>query len=540
MVASCDGVSIRGCRFSGNSSVDGGAVQVWFPHAGAPADISDNEFEDNHASRRGGALVFDHMDWGIEDCNFVRNSADSLGGSIFVLDTTGFIRNCTFAADSVAAGSGGSVAINKTGGVAEADTFAVEGCTFNECYAARGGAIYLHEASEYRISGCQFTSTSADRGGGVFVDGDERTGPSSLPDTTFIENCLARVCSATEGGFLYIDDGLALLRESVIVGSTGKGAGVYWRKGGDPGRWSNLTFAFGDGNGAGVYLDGADGSIDLDVEKSVFAYNSVGLNQSLVAIGDSDSVTVSFSCCDSFGNVGGNGTPAVGDSCFVADPDFCWAEPDSGTFMLSAESPCLPGLHPNDKECGLIGARGQGCWVEEFTSCDGTWLDEGNPLAVHSTSDTLRIGAYADSAIAVVRFGSVDLPDTTTIFSARVDATPYRLVGQPTVDLRACLRSVVMNQANYQVFRIGSAWGLPGGAEEGVDFGAWSLGSGSGFVTLDPAVLGGGADLGRWVKSTVLPSDSGTLFVRPSNNKDLVIYNCDQIGLRVYSTHEPD
>ncbi|MEZ4651973.1 MAG: hypothetical protein R3E97_24865, partial [Candidatus Eisenbacteria bacterium] len=408
---SCDGVSITDCSFIDNSSMDGGAVQVWFPDVGHPRSISRNHFERNYASRNGGAFVFDHHDWGIEDCSFFQNSADSLGGSVFVLDTTGYVRGCTFESDSVSSGAGGSVAILETGGTAESDTFAVENCRFVNSYAVKGGAISLGAAREFRISECSFEGTSASMAGGaIHVDNNDPVGIGSSPDTTFIVNCEFRRCSAPSGGAVFIDENTAVLEDCLVIDGTGVGAGVYWRAGGDAVTWSNLTFAFCAGSGAALFLNGGERAIDLTVEGSIFAYNSVGLNQTLVAVGNPDSVNVSFSCCDSFGNVGGNGTPAVGDSCFVADPDFCWAEPDSGTFTLSAESPCLPGLHPNGKECGLIGARGQGCWVEEFTSCDGTWLDEAKPLSVNSTSDTLRVGAYADSAVAVVRFASVDLP----------------------------------------------------------------------------------------------------------------------------------
>ncbi len=38
------------------------------------------------------------------------------------------------------------------------------------------------------------------------------------------------------------------------------------------------------------------------------------------------------------------------------DPCFCG--PATGDYTLSADSPCLPGQHP---ECGLVGALGEGC-----------------------------------------------------------------------------------------------------------------------------------------------------------------------------------
>ncbi len=44
---------------------------------------------------------------------------------------------------------------------------------------------------------------------------------------------------------------------------------------------------------------------------------------------------------------------------FEADPKFCDAATDD--FTLAADSPCLPGNHPEGIECGLIGALNEGC-----------------------------------------------------------------------------------------------------------------------------------------------------------------------------------
>jgi hypothetical protein len=42
------------------------------------------------------------------------------------------------------------------------------------------------------------------------------------------------------------------------------------------------------------------------------------------------------------------------------DPQFC-GTPDSGNYLLQADSPCAPGNHPGGNDCGQIGARGVGC-----------------------------------------------------------------------------------------------------------------------------------------------------------------------------------
>jgi hypothetical protein len=77
----------------------------------------------------------------------------------------------------------------------------------------------------------------------------------------------------------------------------------------------------------------------------------------------SSSDSVSISCCNVYGNEGGNyiGLPdqtSVNGNISV-DPIFC--DPWSGNFTLHIESQCLPGNHPDGVSCGLIGALGMGC-----------------------------------------------------------------------------------------------------------------------------------------------------------------------------------
>jgi hypothetical protein len=71
-----------------------------------------------------------------------------------------------------------------------------------------------------------------------------------------------------------------------------------------------------------------------------------------------------LTCCDIFGNAGGDSTEIVADQLglagnFSADPLFC----DTLTLDLRLEacSPCLPGNHPDGFACGTIGAREEGC-----------------------------------------------------------------------------------------------------------------------------------------------------------------------------------
>jgi hypothetical protein len=72
-----------------------------------------------------------------------------------------------------------------------------------------------------------------------------------------------------------------------------------------------------------------------------------------------------LSCCDIFGNHGGDWTGCVSDQSgilgnFSADPRFC--DIGSGDLSLEDCSPCLPGFHPGGYDCGgIIGTYGSGC-----------------------------------------------------------------------------------------------------------------------------------------------------------------------------------
>ncbi len=122
--------------------------------------------------------------------------------------------------------------------------------------------------------------------------------------------------------------------------------------------FSGCTFV---GNSAGSFGSGMwfQGSPAPAVERTIIAYG-----RQAAAVHCDTLTTLSISCCDIYGNTGGDWVGCIADQegvngNFSASPIFCGA--DSGDFTLSANSPCLPGNHPNGDDCGLIGAYGEGC-----------------------------------------------------------------------------------------------------------------------------------------------------------------------------------
>jgi hypothetical protein len=83
-----------------------------------------------------------------------------------------------------------------------------------------------------------------------------------------------------------------------------------------------------------------------------------------IAVQCSGAGVATLTCCDVFGNAGGNWTGCIAGQLgvngnFSLDPQFC--NLDMRDFRLHSTSPCLPGNHPQGKPCGLIGVYGSGC-----------------------------------------------------------------------------------------------------------------------------------------------------------------------------------
>ena len=108
-----------------------------------------------------------------------------------------------------------------------------------------------------------------------------------------------------------------------------------------------------------------------DLSRTIIAYSKGGR-----AVYSSYENRVSLSCCDLYGNVGGDWAGGVQDQYgirgnFSACPSFCNAA--GGDFYLCDESPCLPGNHPDGYDCGLIGAWGEGCSCGPTETAPTTW-----------------------------------------------------------------------------------------------------------------------------------------------------------------------
>jgi hypothetical protein len=97
---------------------------------------------------------------------------------------------------------------------------------------------------------------------------------------------------------------------------------------------------------------------DLVVENSILSFGEGG-----EAVYCGPYLDVALTCCDIYGNEGGDWVGCIEDQYGVngnisEDPLFC--DPGSGDFTLQECSPCAPFSPPNP-ECDLIGAWPVGC-----------------------------------------------------------------------------------------------------------------------------------------------------------------------------------
>jgi len=125
----------------------------------------------------------------------------------------------------------------------------------------------------------------------------------------------------------------------------------------------NCTF-WGNASPNGTVLAG---NYQVVIENSVIAFSTQG--PGVASYED----YAELSCCDIFGNAGGDWVGKIADQYGVdgnigMDPLFC--DPENGDLHLDAASPCAP-FSPSNPECDLVGAWPVGCGGTPVTAT--TW-----------------------------------------------------------------------------------------------------------------------------------------------------------------------
>lgn len=265
----------------------------------------------------GGAIRCRFSSPWIRNCSFVNNSSPLTGGGAIGANPMPLkVTSCTFYGNSTADNLGGAI-------FSMVGTTEIRDCLFVDNSSA-GGAVACLLCSAM-IEDCLFERNSSSAHGGAV---DLYSCGASIAGCTFTEN------TATDfaGGVLCNMGSDATIQGCTFVrNAAGSGAGVATGINSHPVLLSSII-AFSEGGGAVYCHDYEPGSISL-------------------------------TCCDLYGNAGGDwidcatGQQGVGGN-ICEDPLFCGDDTPDAPYALFPDSPCAAA---NSHGCGLIGSWDVGC-----------------------------------------------------------------------------------------------------------------------------------------------------------------------------------
>ncbi len=230
------------------------------------------------------------------------------------------------------------------------DFWGLEGITIRNGYGLGAGAVQVSDGAWPGLRNCIFENNHSEHNGGA-VDLNE----SGLE----IEDCLFIGNSAVgEGGAISFDyySSFHVSGSTFVSNSAMAGGAIRFRRTNWIYEMWNCTF-YGNFASQGSNFCLRDDA-HLQAEGCILAF--AGGGEAVVCETD---CSATFTCCDIFGNVGGNWTGCVADQLGVEgnislDPLFCDAS--ALDFTLDGSSPCAPMTPPNE-DCDLIGAWPVGC-----------------------------------------------------------------------------------------------------------------------------------------------------------------------------------
>jgi hypothetical protein len=223
-----------------------------------------------------------------------------------------------------------------------------------------GGAVHCR-ATDVVFSGCVFTDNEADGrpGGAVQCEGG---------GTSVFLQCVFEGNTAPRGGGIDVSDGPApTLTECTFLANEGysNGGGLYCLTDGPPSITGCTFTANRAGNGGGLYTQAPEVSISgctfygnytngVYGGSGLLSWSRFDCDRTIIAFGVHGRAVTSLetpmlSCCDVFGNGGGDWTDGIAGQQgvrgnFSQDPFFCDAEEED--LSLRSDSPCLPGKPP--------------------------------------------------------------------------------------------------------------------------------------------------------------------------------------------------
>jgi hypothetical protein len=229
----------------------------------------------------------------------------------------------------------------------------LQDCIFSDNRAIFGAAIMLTGPSRPLIRRCTFTGNEAQLDGAC-IDCEGTSAP-------LVWDCLLQgnTSGHRAGGILADEYASPVFSVCTFVNNYGAdGGGAASGCGSADPLFRRCTFV---GNSAGANGAGVSCSCSADafLESCVIAFSASG-----PAVTCLNEATVTLTCCDLFGNAGGDWVGPIANQFgvngnFGEDPLFC--NLPAGNLHLDGASPCLPRNHPQGAQCGVLGAWGVGC-----------------------------------------------------------------------------------------------------------------------------------------------------------------------------------
>ncbi len=330
--------TISGCAIAacvaGNA---GGGIACW---QSSPI-LETCAFEGDFAERGAALFCRESSNPALSGCVFSNNVAEGAAGAIFLwTGCSPTLTRCSFS-DNHGGLEGG--AIRFSGGAPS-----LSECVFSGNAAMFGGALLASGSVGPTFIRCTFDGNTAHRGGAI----------ESYQSSPVLRECMLRDNQAEyAGGAIYAWLGEAELTFCTLQHNVSeRGGGLCARE--CTASMVNCTLY---GNSAGLEGGGlrcSDGSV-IGIEHTIIAFGEEGAAIHLT----DESSSVSLSCCDLFGNAGGDWVGAIADQYGIdgnisADPLFC--DPSIADLTLREDSPCAP-FSPYNPECDLTGAWPVGC-----------------------------------------------------------------------------------------------------------------------------------------------------------------------------------
>ena len=276
----------------------------------------------------------------LEDVAIINGYVTDSGGGIWILGASPTIDGCAVAMCTADGGStrGGGIYVSDGGSPT------VNWCQISQNTAAYGGGVAVFNASGV-FQSCDITDNEAtDTAGGVYI---QAGGTIQIAYCDIVSNSAPRAGGVRMAGTTPFLQSCNISRNDATAGHSG---GV-WLQGGFV-NFCTIVENSATQEGGGVYCTAGTGGLN----KCIIAFTESGYG-----VGATEGNAPSLSCCDVYGNAGGNYDAEVGDQTgfdfnFSLDPELC--DINDADYRLFDTSPCLAANSP----CGTpVGRYNQGC-----------------------------------------------------------------------------------------------------------------------------------------------------------------------------------